>query len=132
MTQTAAHSDAVASIAGKMTIAGGTGSAVYAFNINENMLAIISVVFTIASFLLDLYAKKRAKEQRQHEIELQAEIQREKNARDYELQQLRLQIQQEQFAQIEARKERQFTQAMQSGYHPLPDSALPPTMSGGL
>lgn len=87
-----ASSDAIASVAGKLTVASGAGTAVYAAGSNENMLALIGLVFTALSFFVNWYYERRAKQLRQQEIETSAALQREKNEREYELQRQRLEI----------------------------------------
>jgi hypothetical protein len=113
--QNIASSDAIASVAGKLTVASGAGTAVYAVGSNEHMFAIIGLLLSAGSFLLDWYSKRRSRELRRQEIETNAALQREKNEREYELHRKRLEIEafdraeqrrlsQENFERIEARK----------------------------
>ena len=114
--QNIASSDTIASVAGKLTVASGAGTAVYGAVNAEALLAIGGLVFTAASFFVNLYFERRAKQLRALEIETNARLQRERNEREYELQRQRLEIeardraeqrrmQQENFERIEARKQ---------------------------
>ena len=110
-----ANNDAIASIAGKLTVASGTGTAVYGAVNAETMIAVAGAFFTIASFFLNWYYEQRAKKLRQREVESNIALQREKNELEYRLQRQRIEmenfdraeqrrIMQEQFERVEARK----------------------------
>ena len=88
----AAHTDAIAAIAGKATIASGAGTAVYGAVNSEMVIATLGTLFTAASFFVNWYYERRSKQLRQQEIEINAALQRERNEHEYELQRQRLEI----------------------------------------
>ena len=95
MTSTAqniATSDAIAGVAGKLTVASGAGTAVYGAINSEALITICGLLFTAASFFINWHYERRNKKLRQLEIETNAQLQREKNEREYELQRQRLQM----------------------------------------
>ena len=90
--QSLAHSDAIAGVASKLTVASGAGAATYGAVNGQAIVTVIGLVFTAASFFLDWYSKRRSRELQQYEAEINAKLQREKNEREYELQRQRLQM----------------------------------------
>ena len=86
------HSDAVSGIASKLTVASGAGAATYGAVNGQTIITVLGLMFTAASFFLDWYSKRRSRALQQEEMEINAALQREKNERDYELQQQRLQM----------------------------------------
>ena len=58
--------------------------------------------FTAASFFLDWYTKRRTRQLQEHQAEVTAQLQREKNEREYELQCRRLEM--EEFDREERRR----------------------------
>lgn len=138
--QSLATSDAIGSVASKLTVASGAGTAVYAASSNENIIAILSVIFTAASFVLDWFSKRRSRELERLRLENENEQQRRRIEMEREFQSRRIEmemhdraeqrrIMQEQFELVEARKQQESNAriaAMQSGERTIfaPDSII--------
>ena len=66
--------DLAASVTGKISVASGAGTAVYSASSGHNMIAILSIVFTAATFFVNWYYEKRntalaeEKAKREHEL----------------------------------------------------------------
>lgn len=90
--QSLAHSDAIAGVASKLTVASGAGAATYGAVNGQTIITVLGLVFTAASFFLDWYSKRRSRELQQYEAEMNAELQRERNERELELQRQRLEM----------------------------------------
>ena len=74
-------SDIAASISGKVSVASGAGTAVYATASGQNAIALLSIVFTAATFFVNWYYERR-----------NAQLSEEKAEREYELQMQRLEM----------------------------------------
>lgn len=73
--------DLAASVTGKISVASGAGTAVYSASSGHNMIAILSIVFTAATFFVNWYYERR-----------NAQLAEDKAARELELQQQRLEM----------------------------------------
>lgn len=66
--------DLAASVTGKISVASGAGTAVYSASSGHNMIAILSIIFTAATFFVNWYYEKRntalaeEKAKREHEL----------------------------------------------------------------
>lgn len=83
--------DAVTAVTGKLAVASGAGGAVYATATGENMIAILSIAFTAATFIVNWYFERK-----------KTALQAEKNASDAALAQQRLEM--EAFDRAEQRR----------------------------
>lgn len=73
--------DLAAGVTGKISVASGAGTAVYSASSGHNMIAILSIIFTAATFFVNWYYERR-----------NAELASEKAAREHELLQQRLEM----------------------------------------
>lgn len=81
MMHTQTGGDLAASVTGKISVASGAGTAVYSASSGHNMIAILSIIFTAATFFVNWYYEKR-----------NAKLAQDKAERELELQQKRLEM----------------------------------------
>lgn len=119
--------DLAASVTGKISVASGAGTAVYSASSGHNMIAILSIIFTAATFFVNWYYERR-----------NTALAEEKAKREYELAQQRLEMEthdreekrrlwENAWTRAEKRREKQGNEILRragfkdSGFTPLPD-----------
>ena len=119
--------DIAASISGKVSVASGAGTAVYATASGHNIIALLSIVFTAATFFVNWYYEKR-----------NVQLSEEKAKREYELEKRRLEMEtqdrkdrlriMEDWAQSERRRDAQGVELLDEvrKLQPFGASSLPP------
>lgn len=70
----AAASEQISSVASKATIIGGTGTGAFAFINGDNILAIIGIACSIATFLVNWVYKRRGHKLSERKLEMEYEM----------------------------------------------------------
>lgn len=73
----AADSAAISGVSSKVTVASGTGTAIYSMVSSDHVFAIVGIVCTIATFIVTWYYKRREFKLKQEHMRFEQQIARE-------------------------------------------------------
>ena len=73
----AADSAAISGVSSKVTVASGTGTAIYSMVSSDHVFAVVGIVCTIATFIVTWYYKRREFKLKQEHMRFEQQIARE-------------------------------------------------------
>ena len=118
--------DRAASVTGKISVASGAGTAVYSASSGHNMIAILSIVFTAATFFVNWYYEKRNTALAQEKTEREHELAQQRLAMETHDREERRRIMEEAWARAEKRREKESATIIRQARRAFPDSGLTP------